>query len=73
MIPWLTHRSPSSPPRRRTGDAHHLVNRGVDDVLYLEIGDRTQGDSSAYPDDDLAVRMGEDGKRQYSRRDGTPL
>src|SRR5215211_4895924 len=33
-----------------TGDAHHLVNRGPGDALYLEIGDRTPGDSVAYPE-----------------------
>ena len=27
-----------------TGNAHHLVNRGQQDVIYLEIGDRTPGD-----------------------------
>ena len=38
-----------------TGDAHHLVNESDEDVVYLEIGDRTRGDSSTYPDDDLAA------------------
>src|SRR3954470_13177392 len=28
-----------------TGDAHHLVNNSGADVVYLEIGDRTQGDA----------------------------
>ena len=27
-----------------SGDAHHLVNRSNEDVLYLEIGDRSAGD-----------------------------
>lgn len=56
-----------------TGDAHCLVNRGARDVVYLEIGDRSPGDAVTYPDDDLAARMGEDGKWRYSRKDGTPL
>jgi uncharacterized cupin superfamily protein len=56
-----------------TGDAHHLVNRSARDVLYIEVGDRTPGDSATYPDDDLAVEMGPDGKWKYSRKDGTPL
>ncbi len=34
-------------------DGHHLVNRTDSDVVYLEIGDRTSGDSVNYPDDDL--------------------
>jgi uncharacterized cupin superfamily protein len=59
--------------RAGTGDAHHLVNRGTRDVLYLEVGDRTPGDSATYPDDDLAVVMGADGRWIYSRKDGTPL
>lgn len=56
-----------------TGDAHCLVNRGEADVVYLEIGDRSAGDAVTYPDDDLAARMGEDGKWRYSRKNGTPL
>lgn len=59
--------------RAGTGDAHHLVNRGAEDVLYLEVGDRLPGDGATYPDDDLAVEMGPDGKWRYSRKDGTPL
>jgi uncharacterized cupin superfamily protein len=34
-------------------DGHHLVNRTNSDVVYLEIGDRTDGDWANYPDDDL--------------------
>ena len=56
-----------------TGDAHCLVNRGSVDVLYLEIGDRSPQDSVVYPDDDLAAKMGEDGKWRYFRKDGTPI
>src|SRR5262249_8955594 len=52
--------------------ARHLVNRSARDVLYLEIGDRTQGESAAYPDDDLAVVQGADGKFRYLHKDGTP-
>ena len=57
--------------RAGTGNAHHLVNETEDDVLYLEIGDRTSGDSATWPDDDLAlVEM--DGRRRLVHRDGTP-
>jgi uncharacterized cupin superfamily protein len=55
-----------------SGDAHHLVNRGREDVVYLEIGDRTPGDSASYPDDDLHVVQDADGKWRYLRKDGTP-
>jgi uncharacterized cupin superfamily protein len=54
-----------------TGDAHHLVNETDDDVVYLEIGDRTPGDGAAYPDDDLAAAV-VDGKWRFTRKDGTP-
>jgi uncharacterized cupin superfamily protein len=55
-----------------TGNGHHLVNRSGEDVLYLEIGDRTPGDSATYPDDDLAAGLGADGSWQFKHRDGTP-
>jgi len=54
------------------GVAHQLVNRSDRDVLYLEIGDRSPGDSAEYPRDDLAVRMGPDGRWVFSHKDGTP-
>jgi uncharacterized cupin superfamily protein len=55
-----------------TGDAHHLVNRSARDVVYLEVGDRGAGDEVSYPEDDIAVRTGPDGKKRYERKDGTP-
>jgi len=54
-----------------SGDAHHLVNETDEDVEYLEIGDRTRGDSCDYPDDDLAVVMLEPGVYRFTRKDGT--
>lgn len=56
--------------RAGTGDAHHLVNRSSTDVVYLEVGDRTPGDSAAYPDDDLKLAM-VDGSWRVSRKDGS--
>lgn len=56
-----------------TGDAHHLVNRGTADCLYLEIGDRTLFEKVTYPDDDLMILPGPDGKSVYYRKDGTPI
>jgi uncharacterized cupin superfamily protein len=55
-----------------TGDAHHLVNRTKNDVVFLEVGDRSAGDSVNYPDDDVIAVYGSDGKWKYSRKDGTP-
>jgi uncharacterized cupin superfamily protein len=54
-----------------TGDAHQLVNRSADDVVYLEVGDRSPGDAGIYPDDDLqAVAMG--GGWRFMHKDGSP-
>lgn len=55
-----------------TGNGHHLVNRTSRDVAYLEIGDRTAGDSASYPDDDLKFFIDADGKRRLARKDGSP-
>ena len=55
-----------------SGDAHHLHNRTQKDVVFLEIGDRSAGDSVSYPDDDVQAVFGPDGKWQYSKKDGTP-
>ena len=53
------------------GDAHHLINRTAEDVVYLEIGDRTLGDEGVYPDDDLqAVSI--EGKWRFTHKDGQP-
>ena len=54
------------------GNAHQLVNRGSDDVLYLEVGDRTPGDSVVYPDDDIAAGTDATGQRRFTRKNGTP-
>jgi len=53
------------------GDGHHLVNRSGEDVVYLEVGDRTPGDSVFYPDDDI---LGEQiaGSWQFKHKDGAP-
>ena len=53
-------------------DAHHLKNDTGEDVWYLEIGDRSPGDTAHYPDDDLAVRV-VDGGYVFSRKDGSPV
>ena len=55
-----------------TGDGHQLVNRTNEDVLYLEVGDRTAGDSVTYPDDDLKAVLANDGKWQFVHKNGAP-
>ena len=57
--------------RAGTGNAHRLVNETNEDVVYLEIGDRTKGDEVNYPDDDLAARFVE-GNWLFFHKDGTP-
>jgi uncharacterized cupin superfamily protein len=52
------------------GRAHHLVNRTSQDVVYLEIGDRTAGDSADYPVDDIAAHLLE-GRWRFTRKDGS--
>jgi len=55
-----------------TGDGHQLVNRSAQDVVYLEVGDRTPGDQGTYPDDDLQAALGPDGKWRFTHKDGRP-
>ncbi len=54
-----------------TGNGHHLANDTGEDVVYLEVGDRTPGDEGSYPDDDLRAVL-VDGTWQFSHKDGTP-
>ena len=53
-----------------TGNGHQLVNETREDVLYLEVGDRTPGDEGTYPDDDLKAQL-RDGKWSFTRKDGS--
>ena len=54
-----------------TGNAHHLHNETTEEVLYLEIGDRTAGDAVDYPDDDIRL-VREEGKMKFLHKGGTP-
>jgi len=56
--------------RAGTGNGHCLANESDDDVVYLEIGDRTPGDEGVYPDDDLKAML-VDGQWKFTRKDGT--
>ena len=55
-----------------TGNAHHLVNRTNEEVVYLEIGDHSAHDSVHYPDDDIQAVLDEGGKWQFTHKDGSP-
>ncbi|WP_424975199.1 cupin domain-containing protein [Dinoroseobacter sp. S124A] len=54
------------------GVAHHLVNETATPVRYLEIGDRSPGDSGTYPDDDLEAHLVQ-GTYIFTRKNGTPF
>jgi len=54
-----------------SGDGHQLVNRTEADVVYLEVGDRSPGDTVVYPDDDLQAAF-VDGRWQFAHKDGRP-
>lgn len=54
-----------------TGNAHCLINETAEEVVYLEVGDRTPGDAGSYPDDDLKATLVE-GKWAFLRKDGSP-
>ncbi|MCK9605782.1 MAG: cupin domain-containing protein [Methylomonas sp.] len=54
-----------------SGDAHRLVNETANDVVYLEIGDRSAGDQVVYPDDDLQAAF-VDSIWRFLHKDGTP-
>ena len=53
------------------GDAHHLINNSDKDVTYLEIGDRAEGDTAQYPEDDIRAELAQDYTWLFSHKDGT--
>lgn len=57
--------------RAGTGNGHRLQNESHEDVVYLEIGDRTPGDEGSYPDDDLRALLVE-GRWTFVHKDGSP-
>ncbi|MDO9158679.1 MAG: cupin domain-containing protein, partial [Burkholderiaceae bacterium] len=57
--------------RAGSGDAHQLFNPGREPAVYLEIGDRSPGDTVSYPDDDLVAVLSE-GRWMFAHKDGRP-
>jgi uncharacterized cupin superfamily protein len=57
--------------RAGTGNGHCLINETAEEVVYLEVGDRTPGDEGSYPDDDLKAML-VDGRWKFVHKDGTP-
>ncbi|NVK32915.1 MAG: cupin domain-containing protein [Rhodobacteraceae bacterium] len=54
------------------GHAHQLINRSDKPMTYLEIGDRTPGDSVEYPNDDLRADAAPEGGYVFVHKDGSP-
>lgn len=54
------------------GFAHQLVNRSFQEVLYLEVGDRSPDDEGLYPHDDLRAQLSSAGNWIFTKKDGTP-
>lgn len=54
-----------------TGNGHRLINETTEEVVYLEVGDRTPGDEGNYPDDDLKALL-VDGRWMFVHKDGKP-
>jgi uncharacterized cupin superfamily protein len=57
--------------KARTGNCHRLINETAEEVLYLEIGDRSPGDEVHYADDDIRADL-VSGKWRFQHKDGTP-
>jgi len=54
-----------------SGNAHCLINETSEEVVYLEIGDRTKGDEVTYPDDDIQAVL-EEGRWHFTHKNGAP-
>jgi uncharacterized cupin superfamily protein len=56
-----------------TPDGHHLINRTDRPATYLEVGTRRdEVDEVDYPDIDMAVRHGPDGRQMFVSKSGEP-
>ncbi|MGE0746711.1 MAG: cupin domain-containing protein [Rhodospirillales bacterium] len=53
------------------GDGHQLVNRGKVAATYIEVGTRSPVEEVTYPDADLHLRRGPEG-RVWANKKGTP-
>lgn len=58
--------------RAGDGNGHHLLNRSQQNAVFLVMSNRHPEDGASYPDEDLAVRKGPDGKYVFSRKVGAP-
>ena len=56
---------------RSGGTGHHLVNNTSDEVVILEVGDRSAGDAVTYPRDDIQAQAVPGKGWVFMRKDGT--
>lgn len=57
--------------KANNGDAHQISNESDRPVVYLEIGDRSPGDSASYPDDDIQAVLNSNGQWEFTHKDGS--
>lgn len=55
-----------------SGVGHQLLNRSQVPALYLEVGDRTDGDVPIFPRDDLKCEQVASGTWIFTHKDGSP-
>ena len=55
-----------------TRDGHHLINRGTEPAVYLEISNRDPNDRAFYSDVDLHYH-GANAAVKFTRKDGSPF
>jgi uncharacterized cupin superfamily protein len=54
------------------GRAHQLVNRTLEPMTFIEIGDRSSGDEGSYPVDDIKAVLDDSGAWRFIHKDGRP-
>lgn len=54
------------------GVAHQLANRSSEIVIFIEVGDRTEGDEVEYPNDDLKATQLASGVWVFTHKDSRP-
>lgn len=55
-----------------TGIGHQLVNRSNRPVAYIEVGDRTSGELSEFPNDDIVAKLSTEGSWVFLHKSGEP-
>ena len=54
------------------GVAHQLINRSAGMAVFIEVGDRTEGDEVEYPNDDLKATQLPNGAWALTHKNGLP-